>query len=76
MLTHLYAASAKITKGDLEDNDKRMRADYDMNQPMEFIFEQIDHKLKDYVDDHIPWMALITNGYGLRIFIPRFLNIV
>ena len=42
MLTHLYAAYTKITEGDLEENDKRMRADYDVNQPMEFIIEQID----------------------------------
>ena len=43
MLTHLYAAYAKITKGDLEENDKRMRADYYVNQPMEVLIESIDN---------------------------------
>ena len=31
MLTLLYTAYAKITKGDIEENDKRMHADYDVN---------------------------------------------
>ena len=42
MLAHLYLAYAKIYDGDLEDNDKRMRADYDVNQPMENPYRKID----------------------------------
>ena len=34
IFTQLYAAYAKITEGDIEDNEKCMRADYDVNQPM------------------------------------------
>ena len=39
MLSHLYLSYAKISNGGLEDNDKPMRADYDVNQPMEVLIE-------------------------------------
>ena len=42
MLTHLYVTYAKITKGDLVENDKYMRTDYDVNQPMEVLVGQIN----------------------------------
>ena len=41
MLTHLYAAYTKITEGDIEENNKCMRVDYDVNQPIEVLIEQI-----------------------------------
>ena len=31
MLTLLYTVYAKITKGDIEENDKHIHADYDVN---------------------------------------------
>ena len=42
MLMHLYAAYARISEGDLEENDARMKADYDVNQPIEVLIDQID----------------------------------
>ena len=42
MLAHLYLADTKISDGYLEENDKRMRANYDVNQPMEVLIENID----------------------------------
>ena len=41
MLAHLYLDYAKISDGNLEDNDKRMRADYELNQRMEVLIEKI-----------------------------------
>ena len=46
MLAHLYLAYAKISDGDLEDNDKRMRADYDVNQPMEVLIKQVNNAVE------------------------------
>ena len=56
MLTHLYAAYAKITEVDLEENDKRICADYDVNQPMEVIIKQID--------DTVDMVAAADNPYS------------
>jgi len=42
LLTHLYSTYAKISPGDLEANDKRMKAAYDPNLPIEFLFKQIE----------------------------------
>ena len=45
MLAHLYLASEKILDGYLEDNDKWMRANYDINQPMEVLIEKMDNSV-------------------------------
>ena len=37
MLTHLYAAYAKINEGHIEENNKHMRAGYDVNQVMDIL---------------------------------------
>ena len=42
LLTHLYSTYAKISPGDLEANEKRMKAAYDPNLPIEFLFKQIE----------------------------------
>jgi hypothetical protein len=42
MLKHLYDSYARISEGDLEENDARMKADYDVNQPIEVLIDQID----------------------------------
>ena len=57
MLTHLYAAYAKITEGGLEDNNKRMRANYDVNQPMEVIIEHIDNTVDMAAAADNPYLA-------------------
>ena len=67
MLTHLYAAYAKITKGDLEENDKRMRADYYVNQPMEVLIESIDNAVDMTAAADKPYSAeqVVTAAYNL-----------
>jgi hypothetical protein len=42
MLTHLYTAYAKISESDLQANDEQMKVDYDVNQPIEVLINQID----------------------------------
>ena len=41
LLRHLYTTYAKITPTDLKENDARMNAPYDPNQPFEFLIKQI-----------------------------------
>ena len=41
-LTYLYTTCAKIKPSDLEENDKRMKASYDVNLPIETFFDQIE----------------------------------
>ena len=67
MLTHLYAAYAKITKGDYEENDKRMRADDDVKQPMEVLIEQIDDAVDVAAAADYPYSAeqVVTSAYNL-----------
>lgn len=47
LLDHLYLTYAKITPTDLKENDARMNAPYDPNQPFEFLIEQIQNAI-DY----------------------------
>ena len=42
MLQHLYDSYGVITAVDIEDNDTKMRADYDPSQPIEVLFHQIE----------------------------------
>ena len=42
LLSHLYTTYADITVGQLQANDAAMKQPYDVNQPMETLFEQIE----------------------------------
>ena len=42
MLTHLYDSYARITQGDLDENDRRMKQAWDPNQPFETLIDQIE----------------------------------
>ena len=68
MMMRLYVANAKITEGDLEENGKRMRADYDVNQPMEVLIKQI----KDAVD----MAAVADNPYSDELVVIAAYNLV
>ena len=67
MLMHLYAAYAKINEGDLEEKDKLMRADYDVNQPMEVLIKQIDEKVDMVAASDNPYSneQVVTAAYNL-----------
>ena len=68
MLAHLYIAYAKISDGNLEDNNKRMRANYDVNQPMEVLIEQIDGAM--YIT------AVASNPYSVEQVVTAPYNLV
>ena len=42
LLSHLYATYGRLSPADLQDNDTRMRANYDANQPIEVFIDQIE----------------------------------
>ena len=42
MLTHLYNQYGRLSPADLQENDTRMRAQYDPNQPIEAFIDQIE----------------------------------
>ena len=67
MLTYLYAAYEKITEGDLEENNKRMCADYDVNQPMEVLIERIDNTVDMADAAYNPYLVeqVVTATYNL-----------
>ena len=47
LLDHLYYKYAKIYASALQDNDKRLRAPYDSNQPLETLIDQVKNAV-DY----------------------------
>ena len=67
MLAHLYVAYAKICDGNLEDSDKQMRADYNVNQPMEFLIRQIDDAMEIAAASNNLYSAeqVVTANYNL-----------
>jgi hypothetical protein len=42
MLEHLYAQYGRLSPADLQENDTRLRAQYDPNQPIESFFDQVE----------------------------------
>ena len=53
--------------GDLEDNDKRARAEYNVNQPVEFLINQIDDSVDIAAAAVNPYLAeqVVTIAYNL-----------
>ena len=49
MLTHLYTTYAIITPEELIENDACLNTSYDVNQPIETLFEKIEVAIK-YAD--------------------------
>ena len=47
LLDHLYSTYANISASALQDNDKRLRAPYDRNQPFETLINQVENAV-DY----------------------------
>ena len=76
MLAHLYLSYANISDGDLEDNDKRMRANYDVNQPMEVLIEQIDDAVDIAAAADKPYSVeqVVTAAYNLVFKTDMFAN--
>ena len=47
LINHLYSSYANISSSALQDNDKRLRAPYDINHPFETLIDQIENTV-DY----------------------------
>ena len=58
----------KILDGDIEENYKRMRANYDVNRPMEFIIERID--------DDVDIAAVVNNPSSAEQVVTAAYNLV
>ena len=67
MLAYLYLAYAKTSNGNLEDNDKRMRADYKLIQPMELLIEQTDDTMDiaPVADNLYSAVQMVSTAYNL-----------
>jgi hypothetical protein len=67
MITHLYTSYAKISESDLEENDARMKADYDVNQPIEVLIDQIDDAVDMAAAGKTPYTPeqVVTIAYTL-----------
>ena len=68
MLTQIYSTYAKISEGDLEEKYKHMRSDYNVNQPMEVLIEQID--------DDVDMAAAANNLYSDEQVVTATYNLV
>ena len=71
MLTHLYTTYTSIIPTELIENNARQKTAYDVNQPIERIFEQIDDAV-EYADaGHNPYTPLqvVTNAFQTGMFV-------
>ena len=73
---HLYLAYTKLSGGNLEENDKRMRADYSMNQPMEVLIDKINNTMDIAAAANNPYSAeqLVTAAYNIVFKTGMFAN--
>ena len=76
MLEHLYLTYAKIVDRYIEENDKRMHANYNVNQPIEVLVEQIDEKVDIAATANNPYSVeqVVTAAYNLVFKTSMFVN--
>ena len=67
MITHLYTTYANITPNELIENDARLKTAYDVNQPIERLFEKIEDAIEYANEGHNPYTPLqvVTNAFQL-----------
>ena len=67
MLTHMYTTYAKITPADLIKKDARLKIAYDVNQPIERLFEKFEDAIEYSDGGHNPYTPLqvVTNAFQL-----------
>lgn len=46
ILDHIYDSYGNITESDLSDNDNRFRTPYDSEQPIEFLYDQVESEVE------------------------------
>ena len=67
ILTHLYDTYAIIRDPDLTENKERMEAAYDINMPIETLFEQIEDAVEYAAQAHTPFTnaQVVSTAYML-----------
>ena len=73
MLTHMYTTYANINPAELIENNACLKTSYDVNQPIERLFEKIEDAV-EYADaGHNPYTPLqvVTNDF--QIFFQTFM---
>lgn len=69
LLTHLYTNYGQISAMDLDENEKRMKAKYDPNDPIDKLFKQIELAEELAITGNAPFTARqIVNTAFLLIF--------
>jgi len=68
ILDHLYAQYADISSSALQDNDKRLKAPYDPNQPIESIFEQIETAVEFAAAGNSPYTPVQIVNLAYELF--------
>ena len=67
MLQHLYDTYGDLTPTELEDNDERMKAPYDVTAPIETLYDQIEQAVDIAEAGHQPYTnaQVLTRAYNI-----------
>jgi hypothetical protein len=67
ILAHLYRTYGNITAHDLDENDKRFKQPFNVNQPFQSIIQQIDEAVDYAIAGETPYTSeqIVTNAYNL-----------
>ena len=67
MLQHLYDTYGDLTPTELEDNDERMKAPYDVTAPIETLYDQIEQAFDIAEAGHQPYTnaQVLTRTYNI-----------
>ena len=67
ILTHLYDTYALIRDPDLTSNKERMETPYDINLPIDTLFEQVEYAVEYAAQEHTPFTnaKVVSTSYML-----------
>ena len=67
LLDHLYSTYANISVSALQDNDKRLCAAYDSNQPFETLIDQVENVVAYASTGDMPYTLAQVVGIALQL---------
>ena len=67
LLYHLYSTYANISASALQDNDKRLRAPYDKNQPFETLIDQVENAVEYASAGDTPYTPAQVIGIAFQL---------
>jgi hypothetical protein len=67
ILSHLYQTYARITQGELEENDTKMKQQWDPNQPFEILVDQIEDGVAFAAAGNMPYTTpqIVNTAYNI-----------